>query len=413
MSGYWPGPWPAEDGGPQRLAVPAQGPGFAISPGERLAVTTRRTMMSTMTVLGDPGEVCLLTHSALRAQIGLPTTARVELIDPLTLETIARSPSLPGGPMWPGGIAVHANGDLYVVYGRWAHRLDRQCQLKGSLRLPHAMAHNSFVVLDNGLIVTKNLSETVPARLTVIDPATMAPACAAIDCPEPSIARLSAVGDQVYVVGVRSIFRYRWTGETLAIDPGWRFDYVAGTRQSHGWDVVLDGANAWFMDNGRHRYRTNMIGRGVVPTANRLIRVSMSDATDHDAIEISAIAGGSITNPPLVDRARRIVVAYDSANRVMAAWRFGAGGLTPLWRKQGIGAASHMLLDPASGQIVTNDFARSTGEMVVVLDIATGTELARAAVGGMMQGVVFPSLGWARDIYWCSMGKLARVFVVA
>ncbi len=410
MSGYWPGPWPAEDGGPQRLAVPARGSGFAVAPGERLAVTTRRTLMSTMTVLGDPGEVYLLTHSALRSRIGLPTTARVELIDPLTLKTVARSARLPGGPMWPGGIAVHGTGDLYVVYGRWAHRLDRHCRLKGSLALPHDMAHNSFVVLDNGLIVTKNLSDTVNARLTVIDPATMTAVCTAIDCPEPSIARLSAVGDQVYVVGVRSIFRYRWTGKTLALDPGWRFDYVGGTRQSYGWDVVIDGANAWFMDNGRHRYRTSMIGRGVVPTPNRLIRVSMTDAADHDAIEISGIPGGTITNPPLVDRARQIVVGYDSANCVMAAWRF-ADGLTPLWRKDGIGAASHMLLDPDSGQIVTNDYTQRTGEAVVVLDITTGAELARAAVGGLTQGVVFPSIGWSRDIYWCSMGKLARISI--
>ncbi|MDH7972396.1 hypothetical protein QH494_09400 [Sphingomonas sp. AR_OL41] len=410
MSGYCPGPWPAEDGGPQRLAIPAQGAGFTVTPGERLAVTTRRTMISTMTVLGDPGEVYLLTHSALRARIGLSTTARVERIDPLTLETIARSARLPGGPMWPGGVAVHGNGDLYVVYGRWAHRLDRHCRLKGSSELPHDMPYNSFVVLDNGLLVTKNLSDRVCARLTVIDPETMTAVCAGVECREPSIARLSAIGNQVYVVGTRSIFRYRWTGKTLEIDPAWRFDYTSRTRQSYGWDVVIDGANAWFMDNGRHRYRTSMIGRGVVPTPNRLIRVSMTDAADHDAIEISGIAGGSITNPPLVDRARQIVVGYDSANRVMAAWRF-ADGLTPLWRKEGIGAASHMLLDPGSGQIVTNDFARNTGEVVVVLDIATGAELARAAIGGLTQGVVFPSIGWGRDIYWCSMGKLARIFI--
>jgi hypothetical protein len=390
--------------------VPAQGRGFAISQGERLAVTTRNTLLSTMTVLGDSGEVFLLTHTALRGQIGLPTTSRVERIDPVTMKTIYRSPRLPGGPMWPGGMAVHANGDLYVVYGRWAHRLDRLCGLKASLRLPVDLPYNSFVVLENGLIVTKNLSETVPACLTVIDPATMTSACADIDCPEPSIARLSAIGDEVYVVGVRSIFRYRWTGATLKRDPDWRFDYTQGTQQSHGWDVVLDGVHAWFMDNGRHRYRTSMIGRGVVPTPNRLVRVSLADAADHEAIEISSINGGSVTNPPLVDPVRKIVVGFDSANRVLAAWRFEAG-LVPLWRKDHIGVASHMLLDPYSGQIVTNDYAPRTGEVLVVLDIETGAERARAAIGGAMQGVVFPSIGWDRDLYWCSMSKLARVSI--
>jgi hypothetical protein len=48
---------------------------------------------------------------------------------------------------------------------------------------------------------------------------------------------------------------------------------------------------------------------------------------------------------------------------------------------------------------------------VVVLDIETGDERGRVRVGGLTQGVVFPSVGWGRDLYWCSMGKLARVFV--
>jgi hypothetical protein len=69
-----------------------------------------------------------------------------------------------------------------------------------------------------------------------------------------------------------------------------------------------------------------------------------------------------------------------------------------------------MLLFDASGEIVTNDFGRG-GESVVVLDIVDGAERARICIGGMMQGVVFPSPGWNRDLYWCSMAKVARVFV--
>ena len=30
---------------------------------------------------------------------------------------------------------------------------------------------------------------------------------------------------------------------------------------------------------------------------------------------------------------------------------------------------------------------------------------------GLMQGVVFPSAGWGRDLYWSSMDRLTRVFV--
>lgn len=370
--------------------------------------------MSTMTVLGAPGEVYLLTHTALRARVGLSTTSRVERIDPLTLATIDRSPRLLGGPMWPGGMAVHRNGDLYVVYGRHAHRLDRRCVLKASLSLPIDQPYNSFIVLDNGLIVTKNLSHETPALLTVIDPGAMRRACADMPCPEPSVARLSAVGNTIYVVGVRSILRYHWTGQSLVQDHDWRFDYVVGTRQTHGWDVVLADNQAWFMDNGEHRYLTSMVGRGVATTPNRLIRVSLDDSSDREAAEINGLAGGSITNPPLYDVARRIVVGYDSANRYMRAWRFDpeTRALDPLWHRSEIGCASHMLLDGAAGELITNDYRRG-GEEIVVLDIESGAERGRVRIGGITQGVVFPSIGWGRDLYWCSMTRVARVFAAA
>jgi hypothetical protein len=338
----------------------------------------------------------------------------VEQIDPLTLKTLYRSERLAGGPMWPGGMAIHRNGDIYVVYGRFVHRLNRQCMRLASLQLPVNEPYNSFVILDNGYIVTKNLSETLKARLSVIDATSLTMACVAIECPEPSIARLSAIGNTVYVVGVRSIFRYHWDENLnrLILDTDWRFDYIGTSSQSFGWDVVLDGKHAWFMDNGKHNYQVRMIGAGVSPTPNRLIRVSMSDATDHQAIDVNGLPFGSITNPPLYDLQRRIVLAFDSANSTLGAWRFDIDeqSLTALWKKSPFGCASHMLLYPDTGEVAVNDYRRH-GEEVVVLDIESGTEKGRVRSGGLTQGVVFPSVGWNRDFYWSSMGRLARIFV--
>ena len=410
---YYPSPWPGEDGGPQRLQAARAPSALNLQPGEKLACVTRNTLMSTMTVLGDPGEVYLLTHSALRSKLGMATTACVELIDPHSLRTRKSSQRLPGGPMWPGGMAIHRNGDIYVVYGRYAHRLDRACGLKASLELPLAQAYNSFVILDKGLIVAKNLSDTQAASLSVIHPETLRPACAPVVCPEPSIARLSAVGNTVYVVGVRSIFRYHWddAAQTLRLDHGWQWDYIGATAHSYGWDPVIDGQNAWLMDNGLHRYRIHMLGAGVRPSANRLLRVSLTDARDHASLDVSGLPGGSITNPPLVDVQRRIVVAFDSANKVLRAWRIGAGHtLAPLWTQNDFGVASHLLLYPQTGELVVNDYRR-WGEEVVVLEVETGSERGRVRSGGITQGVVCPSVGGERDLYWCSMGRLARVFV--
>ena len=414
MEGYLASPWPGEDGGPQRLQTPHDHAGLALQPSETLGYVTRNTLLSTMTVLGAPGEVYLLTHSALRARLGFATTSCVEQIDPFTLKTLHRSERLAGGPMWPGGMAIHCNGDIYVVYGRFAHRLSRQCVRLASLKLPVNEPYNSFVILDNGHIVTKNLSEIHKARLSVIDATTLTLTGADTECPEPSVARLSAIGNTVYVVGVRSIFRYHWhdTLNRLVIDTDWRFDYIGDSGQSFGWDVVLDGRHAWFMDNGKHHYQVKMIGAGAGPTPNRLIRVSMLDASAYQAINVSGLPFGSITNPPLYDLQRSIVLAYDSANSTLGAWRFDIedSSLTLLWKKSPFGCASHMILYPKTGEVVVNDYRRR-GEEVVILDIESGAEKARVCSGGLTQGVVFPSVGWNRDFYWSSMGRLARIFV--
>jgi hypothetical protein len=302
---------------------------------------------------------------------------------------------------------------LYVVYGRYIHRLDRHCHPLAQARLPVDEPYNSFVVLDNGFIVTKNLSQKTAAHIRVLDADTLQAVAPDVQLPEPSVARLSARGNTVYVVGLTTVWRYHWDPalNALQVDPDWQWNYIGHGPQSFGWDMVLAEDDAWFMDNGLHRYRYTMRGAGVVPTPNRLLRVSLTDAHEYQATEVCGLPGGSVTNPPMVDVSRRLVVGFDSANACLRAWRMGQNGqdLTPLWAKNQWGCASHMLLYPKTGELVVNDHRR-WGEEVVVLDIATGAEKARQRIGGLMQGVVFPSVGWGRDLYWCSMGCVARLF---
>lgn len=108
------------------------------------------------------------------------------------------------------------------------------------------------------------------------------------------------------------------------------------------------------------------------------------------------------------------MVAYDSANDCVQAFAIdgepGRTELRPLWRKDRFDCTSHMLLYPRSGEVVLNDWRR-WGEQVVVLVIATGREKGRVHVGGRSQGVVFPSPGWDRDFYWCTLSRVARIRV--
>ena len=83
--GYWKSPWPGEDAGPARRQV---APSLNVR-GKKAQVISRMSIVSTMTVLRDPGEVFLLCHTG-----GDDAVSWVERIDPETLEVVARSVDL-------------------------------------------------------------------------------------------------------------------------------------------------------------------------------------------------------------------------------------------------------------------------------------------------------------------------------
>jgi len=409
LAGYWPGPWPCEDGGPTRpgaAATPA-GRALGLRPGDALTVTARPAPGATMVILRAPGEVFLTGHT-----FGDDVTAWVERLDPVTLATRARSPDLPAGPFWPGGMAAHRNGLLYVTCGRWCHALDPDLTVVARRELPRPRPYNSLLVLPDGSLVMKDLIRDGAdhSRLTVLDPDSLAPRCAEVDIPEASIARLSADGDTLYVVGDHTAFRFHWDTRAtrLALDDGWRVPYRRVADQSYGWDPVVAAGHLWFMDNGDHRYQGTMRGAGVAAGPVHLIRAALADGRC-DFLPVCGLPAGAITNPPLVDPGRRIVVAFDSANAHLGAWRFGDEGYTPLWT-QPFGTASHLLRYPDTGELVVNDHGAG-GDDVVVLDLETGAELGRAATTSPLQSVVFPAVGFGREFYYCSFACVARVAV--
>jgi hypothetical protein len=438
----WPSPWPAEDGGPARGQAASGVRPLDLDAGGHLSVTSRDALAATMFVLREPGELFLLRHTLGRHGPADPVETWVERVDPITLEPLASSPRLAAGPFWPGGLAAHANGSLYVTAGRWCHRLSSDLQVLRSHELPRPRPYNSLVVLASGALVMKDLDRTAGARttLSVLDPETLTP-IAEVEAPESSIARLSAVDDTVYLVGDHTISRWSWDGERLERDDRWELRYRTRGDQGYAWDVVLAGGHAWFMDNGEHDYVTTMLGAGTATGPVHLVRASLADAADHELVTVCGLPGGAVTNPPLYDPARRVAVAYDSANGVVAAFRFEAGRLEPLWRRAHA-SAGHLMLFPDTGELVAYDFhappgartrlARAVGaraarlvlsrrlrrlagsvarEDVLVLDIETGDERGRAPVPSMFQSVLFPCPGWDRDLYYCSFSTVARIAV--
>jgi len=399
--------WGHEDGGPRRTAlVPG---GLHVAPDDRLVATSRVAPAFTMVVRGGAGLY------ALRHTGGEGAIALVERIDPTTLEPLTSSPELPGGPVWPGGLGVHEDGSLHVVFGNHASRLDPDLGVVTTRTLPRARPYNSFVELTDGHLVTKDFGGALAGgqartddpgcELLVLDPVDLEVVARAL-LPEPSIARLSADGDDVYVVGDTSLFRVRWDGTALVPDEGFAVPYRTLEGQTYGWDCVLATGAAWFLDDGEgsDRFAGTFRGQGVSTAPLHLVRIDLGSGAVALA-EVCGKPGGLIANPPVVDERRGVAVGYDSGNGVVTG--FDIDTLEVRWQRDQ-DHASHLLLYEDTGELVTGDHTD-----VVVLDVATGAELGRTATDGGVQSVLFPAPGFGRDFYVCTFLALTRVEVVS
>ena len=399
--------WRYEDGGPARRQT---APGSFSPRGSTLEVSTRTAPAITMVVADErTSALYLLRHTA-----GDDATAIVERIDPISLEPLATSEPLPAGPVWPGGIGVADDGSLHVVFGRYAHRLDPNLEVVARRELPRAKPYNSFVTLADGHLVTKDFAGSLPSRhveradrepseLVVLEPGSLEIIDRCV-LPEPSIARLSADANTVYAVGDTSLLRVAWDGRRLAIDDGFHARYRNSDDQGYGWDCVLADGHAWFLDNGEgsERYSGTLRGHGVATDPLHLVRVDLGTG-DVAMAEVCGRPGGLVANPPVVDVARGIAIAYDSGNGVVAG--FDTATLEMRWqRDQDHG--SHLVLFEESGEVVMGDH-----DDVVVLDVTSGEERARIATGSGLQSVLFPMPGFDRDVYVCTFFTVSRIAV--
>ena len=405
-----------------RRQEPADGGQLGLRSGGGTLRATHRPVsnagVGTMVVLRAPGEAYLLCHTG-----GHDAVSWVEQIDPVSLRTIRRSPSLEGGPTWPGGIACHANGSIYVVFGRHAHRLSANLDVLATVRLPRERPYNSFVILADGCLAVKDFGglragQTEPdgyegTEVVVLDPESLRILGRRL-VPEPSIARLSADNNDVYVVGDTSMWKARWAQGTLTLDQGYRALYRTLPGQTYGWDPVLENGAAWFHDNGAgtERYTGTLRHLGLGRTPSNLVHIHMVTG-EVTMTEICGLPGGIVANPPVIDPVRRVAVAYDSGNGVVTGYRIDPRGVTGvLWQRQ-INHAAHPLRYPTSGELVLCDFdLERRVEQAVVVDIETGQEYGRVDTGSPLQSVLFPCPGFGRDFYLVSFSTLTRVEVV-
>jgi hypothetical protein len=449
-AGYWPRPWTCEDGGPRRLCNPVGQAGPAIGPDEELVVETfRDAFASDMLIRREPGELYTLRHDI---PVGDPLAGQVEgwveKLDPDTLEVLASTPRFPSGRYWPGGIAVHANGDVYMVFGRWAHRLTPDLEVVVSRKLPVDRPYNSFVILDGGEIVTKDCDAPEGRALStvsILDPETLESLAPELELPEPSIARIAADGENVVIVGTETIFRVsldRAAGR-IVIDDTWRPRFGPAPGRTYGWDPVISDEHVFWMDQGRNETDWTMRDTGEAPDPVRLWWVRRDDGESIRSVDISGLPHGTESNPPAWDPVNGVVIAYDAGNAVLRAWELVGDELEPLWRRDDFAHAGHLILYPDTRELVVQDFrdlallrrpklrrmirpvlrylgrsafvrrfSKPIGyDQLVVVDLDTGVDKGRVDIPSPSQAFLFPAPGWGRDIYYQSMTSMARVTV--
>jgi hypothetical protein len=448
---YWPQPWSGEDGGPRRLCSAPGLTGLGIKPGERLEVAAARGAFATdLLVRRDPGELYALRHDvAMRRQLRTPVKGWVERLDPESLVTTASTPRLDGGRWWPGGIAAHANGDLYMIFGRWAHRLTPDLEVVASQELPVERPHNSCVILDTGEVVMKDCDAPEgrePSTFSVLDPDTLAPVTPPLRVPEPCVARLASDGESIVAVGATVVYLLRLDRDAgrLVVDESWQPRFGPAPGQGYGWDPVIADEHVLWMDNGRNHTDRTMVGSGVDSGPVHLWWARRDDDKAVRSIEISGLPYGTESNPPAWDPERGVVVAYDAGNAVVRGWRLEGDELIDIWRRDGLAHAAHLIVYPDTREVVVGDWRdsawmrrrlvrpvmraagqllvrfeaarraslRTGSDQLVVLDLDTGEDKARVEVPSPSQGFLFSAPGFGRDVYYQSLTTIARVAVV-
>lgn len=400
-------PWPAEDGGPQRLQQPRGlvGPGA----GAGTLVATRTDPIAVMAVLA-PGSAGAEPYRLLllRNSVGPEGVSWVEELDPDGLEPRRRSQDLDLGPYWPGGLAVLDDGAVVVVQGRFVHRLDANLRVEASRCMEVDAPHNSFVVLSDGSLALKDLQfpDGTPSVLSVLDPVTLGDRCAPYTLGEPSVARLAAAGMTVAVVGVDALHRIGADTVGGVCSPlAAPLRYRTNPDQSYGWDPVVTEDAVWWLDNGAHTFPQGLTMLGNAVSAGP-VRLWRAQGEVLSSVEVSGVAAGAVTNPPLVDTGRELVIGYDSANGVMAA--FDMATLALRWRTR-LRTATHLVLHPDTGEVIANDHDPDSGDALVVVGIEEGEVRVRVPVASPAQSVVFGCPGWRRDHYFVSLSTIARV----
>lgn len=395
--------------------------GFGLQPADGLRVTRRDTGRWNTEVVEHLG----LIYAASTSPIGTANPfARADRIDPVTLASTAVSDELPtGGHIWPGGLVSHPNGDLYLLAGNGLYRLDSELRTVSSLELPPDRAHDGLMVMEDGRLILKDVRlPGEPAGIIFVVDADIMTILTQGTIPEPSMHRFAADGNDLYIPGDQSIFRYRYRRGGVSRDTSWTGRYrVANGDFGVASDISLGGQDLWVHDNTDTLERRDLLSAHPVgsleppkrfeesfSTAHRLHRISLSNSSNHVVLTPFAVFDSWVVGAPTSTEAHGVVVTGDSRNGGMAGFRREHdGSLTKLWRNE-VHPRWQPVVYEDTAEIVVNDFHIFDDDNIVVVDLHTGQIKARSRTGSAR-----PSTGGAiatpQGLLYLAGSSLVRV----
>lgn len=338
---------------------------------------------------------------------------------------------------YPGVVAVHRNGYVYVVYGTTLAKLDSQTgRVLGTTALPYSgnqadTSYNGFDAFSDGTLVMKTVSRQagcteqgfsaflkcrnptdVPRSLiAVVNPRTMK-LLAQAQAPEPIGGRLTTTSytgvDRLYLPGSKNVFRYDWQDGKLTLDIHWGPVPYLKPGQSTAPAVAVVGK--WVV------LQTNALPTS---TPMSLVAISQSHGTVSRVDPFASMQlpfqksflPSMVTADPENSRAYVIDAGAGEVGAFSLDQRSGV--LTPLWKARQrtlnfstlIGPKAHRVFIATAVPAPTlQGLQNYKTEAVVFRSAATGKELARSRQLPKMTTGALVTPGDDGRIYFLGLG---------
>jgi hypothetical protein len=323
--------------------------------------------------------------------------AYVARLDPDTLSELWRTSVTIPSRQWSfiGAMGVHSNGYIYSIQSNILVKIDPTTGGKQQLSLPQlaaptgtGAAYNGFVITPDGLIIAKSmergpctsdttnalscvLSNKLPSTIVVVNPNLTV--IAQIQTTEPALGRIMTERhdgiDYIYVPGISSLIRYRFSNNTLALDTSWGpVGYGVGANAS-GVGILGNFAVA----------QTNYVPSA---TPSYVVAANLYDSTQQYQLQPFLSANRSslswVPDKAVLDSENNRIYAEDTYAGQIAALTIDSSGLSVLWKENSVATGFPTLLGAVNARQLVIPSLTNNGDTLTWRDPATGTVLAQS-----------------------------------